>query len=133
VGAWATGSIVQPFLVQQTSSTTFSGSWINHTEPAFSGGSARYATTLGASATFTSTLTRSIGFVTTRAISRGSFRVYIDGVLKATVSAYSATTAYRQVVYQYTFPARGTHTMKIYVLATAGHPRVDIDAFLVLK
>ena len=133
VGAWATGSIVQPFLVQQTSSTTFSGSWTNHSEPAFSGGSARYATTLGASATFTSTLTRSIGFVTTKAISRGSFRVYIDGVLKATVSAYSPTTAYRQVLYQYTFPTPGTHTMKIYVLGTAGHPRVDIDAFLVLK
>lgn len=133
VGAWATSSTVQPLLYQQTSSTTFSGSWLTQSSSAFSGGSVRYASALGASATFTSTFTRSIGFVTTKAASRGSFRVYIDGVLKATVSAYSATTAYRQVVYQYTFPTRGTHTMKIYVLATSGHPRVDIDAFLVLK
>jgi hypothetical protein len=133
VGAWATGPTVQPYLVQQTSSTSFSGSWLTQTASAFSGGSVRYASALGASATFTSTFTRSIGFVTTKAASRGSFRVYIDGVLKATVSAYSATTAYRQVVYQYTFPTRGTHTMKIYVLGTSGHPRVDIDAFLVLK
>jgi hypothetical protein len=133
VGAWATSPIVQPFLYQQTSSTAFSGSWLTQTASPFSGGSVRYASALGASATFTSTFTRSIGFVTTKAASRGSFRVYIDGVLKATVSAYSPTTAYRQVVYQYTFPTRGTHTMKIYVLATAGHPRVDVDAFLVLK
>jgi hypothetical protein len=133
VGAWATGPIVAPYLYQQTSSTAFSGSWLTQSSTAYSGGSVRYASALGASATFTSTFTRSIGFVTTKAASRGSFRVYIDGVLKATVSAYSATTAYRQVVYQYTFPTRGTHTMKIYVLATAGHPRVDIDGFLVLK
>ncbi|HEV2005695.1 MAG TPA: hypothetical protein VGQ85_03700, partial [Candidatus Limnocylindrales bacterium] len=132
-GAWATSPIVQPYLYQQTSSTAFSGSWLTQSSSLYSGGSVRYASALGASATFTSTFTRSIGFVTTKAASRGSFRVYIDGVLKATVSAYSATTAYRQVVYQFTFPVRGTHTMKIYVLATAGHPRVDIDAFVVLK
>jgi hypothetical protein len=133
VGPWATGPIVHPYLYEQTSSTAFSGSWLTQSSSLYSGGSVRYASVLGASATFTSTFTRSIGFVTTKAASRGSFRVYIDGVLKATVSAYSATTAYRQVVYQYTFPTRGTHSMKIYVLATAGHPRVDVDAFLVLK
>jgi len=133
VGPWATGPIVHPYLYEQTSSTSFSGSWLTQSSSLYSGGSVRYASALGASATFTSTFTRSIGFVTTKAASRGSFRVYIDGVLKATVSAYSTTTAYRQVAYQYTFPTRGTHTMKIYVLATAGHPRVDIDAFVVLK
>ena len=133
VGPWATGPIVHPYLYEQTSSTSFSGSWLTQSSSLYSGGSVRYASALGASATFTSTFTRSIGFVTTKAAGRGSFRVYIDGVLKATVSAYSTTTAYRQVVYQFTFPVRGTHTMKIYVLGTAGHPRVDIDAFLVLK
>lgn len=133
VGPWATGPLVHPYLYEQTSSTVYSGTWLSQSSSAYSGGSVRYASALGASATFTSTFTRSIGFVTTKASSRGSFRVYVDGVLKGTVSAYSPSSAYRQVVYQYTFPTRGTHTLKIYVLATAGHPRVDIDAFLVLK
>jgi hypothetical protein len=133
VGAWATGPILHPSLVQQTSSTVYGGTWSSQTATAFSGGSARYASTLGRTATFTATAVRSIGFVTTKATSRGSFRVYIDGVLKATVSAYATTTAYRTVIYQYTWPSAGTHSMKIYVLGTSGHPRVDVDAFLVLK
>ena len=133
VGAWATGPILHPSLVQQTSSTVYGGTWSSQSATAFSGGSARYASALGRTATFTATAVRSIGFVTTKATSRGSFRVYIDGVLKATVSANAATTAFRTVIYQYTWPSAGTHSMKIYVLGTAGHPRVDVDAFLVLK
>jgi hypothetical protein len=133
VGTWATGPVLHPSLVQQTSSTVYAGSWLTHTATVFSGGSARYASALGATATFSTTLVRSIGFVTTKATTRGSFRVYIDGVLKATISAYSTTLAYRTVIYQYTWPTPGTHSMKIYVLGTAGHPRVDVDAFVVLK
>ncbi len=133
VGSWATGPVLNAYLYQQTSGTTFAGSWLTQTSTAYSGGSARYASAAGASGTFTTTFARSIAFVTTKAASRGSFRVYVDGVLKATLSAYSTTTQYRQVVYQYTWPTRGTHSIKIYVLGTAGHPRVDVDAFLALK
>jgi hypothetical protein len=133
LGGWATGPVLSPSLVQQTSSTVYVGTWLTHIATEFSGGSARYASALGATATFTTTLVRSIGFVTTKATTRGAFRVYIDGVLKATINAYSTTLAYRTVIYQYTWPTPGTHSMKIYVLGSAGHPRVDVDAFVVLK
>ena len=67
VGAWATGPVLSPSLVQQTSSTVYVGTWLTHVATEFSGGSARYASALGATATFTMTLVRSIGFVTTKA------------------------------------------------------------------
>ena len=67
------------------------------------------------------------------AASRGSFKVYVDGVLKAWVSTYSTTTKFRQVVYQYSWPTAGTHNIKIVVGGTLGHPRVDVDAFVVLR
>lgn len=36
----------------------------------------------------------------------------------------------RDRVYQTSWPTSGSHTIKIKVLGTAGHPRVDMDAFL---
>jgi hypothetical protein len=111
----------------------YTGTWSTATSTSYSGGSVRWASTAGRYATFTATLARSIAFVTTKASSRGSFRVYVDDVYKGTVSAYSPTTKFRQIVYQYSWSAPGTHKIKIYVVGTAGHPRVDVDAFVVLR
>jgi hypothetical protein len=122
-----------PYLYQQTSSTTYSGTWSSSSNANYSGGSVKYASTAGRYATFTATNARSIAFITTKGPSRGSFKVYVDGVLKATVSTYSSTTKYRQIVYQFNWATPGTHKIKIYVKGTSGHPRVDIDAFVVLK
>ena len=93
----------------------------------------RFASLAGRYATFTTTTARSIGFVTTKASSRGSFRVYVDGVYKATISTYSTTTQVRRIVYQFNWATPGTHKIRIYVLGTSGHPRVDVDAFVVLR
>ena len=126
------GSLVQPIIYQSPSSKA--GTWHTTSASVYAGGSTWYASALGASATFTTTGVRSIGFVTTKSPYRGKFRVYIDGVLKATLDAHTTSaTSYRQLVYQFTWATPGTHTIKIYVLGTAGHPRVDVDAFLVLK
>ena len=69
----------------------------------------------------------------TKAASRGSFKVYVDGVYRGTISTYSTTTKYRQLVYQFSWAAPGTHKIKIVVSGTSGHPRVDLDAFVVLR
>jgi hypothetical protein len=138
VGSPRDGFVFTPNLYQQTSAissakVTYTGTWGNSSSASFSGGSAKYATSAGASATFTATSVRGIGFVTTRASTRGSFKVYVDGVLKATISAYSSTTKFRQDVYQFSWATAGTHKIKIVVSGTSGHPRVDVDAFLTLK
>jgi hypothetical protein len=127
------GPLYKPTLYQSSSSTTYTGTWATSTSSAFSGGSARASSTANATATFTATLARSISIVATKAASRGSFKVYVDGVLKGTISTYSATTRYRQLVYQFRWSTAGTHKIKVVVSGTSGHPRVDLDAFVVLR
>jgi hypothetical protein len=127
------GPIFRPTLYQQTSGTVYTGTWSTSSSTSFSGGSARYTSVAGRYATFTATNARSIGIVVPKSSNRGSFKVYVDGVYKATVSEYSATYKYRQLVYQYAWSAPGTHKIKILVKGTSGHPRVDLDAFVVLR
>jgi hypothetical protein len=133
LGPWRVGSTLRPYLYQQTSGTVYTGTWSSQTNALFSGGSVRYASVAGRYATFTTTTARSIAFVTTKAPSRGSFRIYVDGVYRGTISTYSTTTKVRQVVYQFTWATPGTHKFKISVVGTTGHPRVDVDAFVVLR
>jgi len=49
-------------------------------------------------------------------------------VQKVTVDTYSKTPINRTIVYQVALPGTATHTGKIVNLATAGHPRIDLDA-----
>ncbi len=133
IGAWATGPVLTPSLVQQTSTfITYTGTWTSATSTSYSGGSVKYASVAGRAASYTFT-GRSVAFVTTRAASRGSVKVYVDGVLSATVSTYSATTAYRVQVWAKTWTTSGTHTVKLVVVGTAGHPHVDLDAISIVK
>lgn len=131
--AYRTGTTIRPYLYQQTSGTVYGGTWGTASNASYSGGSERYSTIAGRSATFTATNARSIGFVTTKSASRGVFKVYVDGAYKGLLSSYNATTKFRQVVYQFTWSTPGTHKIKIVVNGTAGHPRVGVDAWVVLR
>lgn len=59
---------------------------------------------------------------------RGSAALYIDGVYRATLNTYSATKVNGKITYQILLPGTAAHTVKIVNLATAGHPRIDLDA-----
>jgi hypothetical protein len=130
-GPTTQGPVLTPSAPQSPTSKV--GTWHSSPSSSYSGASAWYATAAGASATYSSTGLRSIAIVTTKAATRGSFKVYVDGVYKGTVSCYSTTTAFRQIVYQATWAAPGTHIVKIVLSGTAGHPRVEVVAFLILK
>jgi hypothetical protein len=133
VGAWTTGPVLQPRLVQQTGSAIkYSSTWTTASSSSYSGGSLRYAKRSSASATYQFT-GRAVAFVTTRASSRGSVRIYVDGTLASTVSLQSSSTSYRYVAWQKAWTSAGTHSIKLVVVGTAGHPRVDVDAFAILK
>jgi hypothetical protein len=132
-GGWRVSPTFRPYLTQSTSSTTTSGTWHTTSSSSYSGGSTRYATASGARITFTATSARSIAIVTTKATSRGSFKVYVDDVYKATISTYSTMTKFRQLVYEFRWTSPGTHKVKIVVSGTAHHPRVDVDAFVVMR
>lgn len=126
---WAYGGRFKPVLSQQTSAAiSYSSGWASQSTTSASGGSLAYATAPGAWASFTFTGS-SVGWVSTRGPTRGSASVYIDGTLQATVNLYAAGTHAHWLVYAYSWPTSGTHTIKIVVKGTAGHPRVDLDGF----
>lgn len=133
VGFWTAGSTVRPTLLQQTSSAiAYHGTWTTVSSTSYSGGSLRYASAAGASASLT-TSARSLAFVTTRGPSRGAVKVYVDGVLKATIDLHAATLQARFVAYAATWSSVGTHSIRVVVVGTAGRPRVDLDAFEILR
>ena len=132
VGAWKTGPLLKPALVQQTSTAIrYQGSTTWHSASQYSGGSERHLSAAGASATYT-TSARSISFITTRGPNRGSAKVYIDGVLAATLDLSAETSTYRFVAFSRTWSSVGTHTIRIVSVGTPV-PRVDIDAFGVIR
>jgi hypothetical protein len=127
---YATGSTIKPLATDQTSSlVTYSGTWTTSSASGAFGGSLRSATAAGASASYTFT-GNGIAWTAYRGPTRGSANVYIDGVYRATVSLYTSTLTARKIVFAYSWTISGTHTIKITVVGTAGHPRVDVDAFV---
>ena len=130
LSAWKAGPTLKPALVQQTSTSVhFSGASTTTSSSSYSGGSERYLAATGSSATYTTTA-RALSFVTTRASTRGSIKVYIDGVLQTTVNL-GGSTAYRFVAYSKVWGSVGTHTIR--VVSTGSPVRVDVDAFGVIR
>jgi hypothetical protein len=123
---------LQAELVQQTyGGITYEKRWRTASSGSFSGGSVRHARAEGASARFLFT-GRSIGFVTTTRPDRGKVRIFINGTRVETIDL-GASEQYRYVGWQKTWSSSGTRTIKVVVVGTAGRPRVDVDAFVVLE
>lgn len=124
------GPSFEPLLTQQTSTAVhWGGSWATAYGSAYSGGSSRYASGAGSWASFSFT-GASVGWVTALGPTRGSAKVYIDGVYRATVSLNSGSSSYRRVMYVFNWPSQGSHTIKVVVVGTSGHARVDVDGFV---
>jgi hypothetical protein len=133
VSGWTPGIVVTASLLQQTSSAIhWAGAWTTASSSLYSGGSLRYATAAGASASLT-TSARGLAFVTTRGPNRGVVRIYVDGVLKATVDLFAPTYQYRYVAYAIGWGSLGTHTIRIVGEGTLGRPRIDLDAIEIAR
>ncbi len=126
--AWLEGGLVRASIYQQTSSAIkWAGTWRTAWWSSASGGSARYATARGASATFTFTGT-SVAWVSTKGPSRGAASIYLDGHYVKTINTYASAGHSRAIMYAASWSIAGTHTLRIVVSGTPGHARVDIDA-----
>jgi len=123
----AYGATLTATVVEQTKAT-YTGTWSTQSGKFFSNGNTKYSSKAGSTASF-KTSGRSFAFVTTKASSRGKAKVYVDGVLKTTLTLTSSTTRYRNLAYVLNYAASGTHTIKVVVISG----RVDVDAFLVLR
>jgi hypothetical protein len=131
IGAWAYGSTFKVKAVQQSSSLVhYRGTWATSTSTTWWGGTARSSSTKGSTASYTFT-GKSIAWVGLKAATRGKAYVYINGVLKATVNLYSATTLRQRIVWSAYYTTSATRTITIKVLGTSGRPRVDVDGFIV--
>jgi kumamolisin len=119
-------------ITQETASTiSYAGIWQSQSNSAFSGGAAEYTNKAQATATFSFNGGK-VAWVGALNTNRGAATVSLDGGSPTTVNAYSSTNQPRTLLYTNT-EAGGTHTLVVTNQATSGHPRTDVDAFLVIK
>jgi GH25 family lysozyme M1 (1,4-beta-N-acetylmuramidase) len=128
--AWAYGRPFRALIAQQSSSVVrYGGTWHTVITSSASGGSLRYSTSAGAWASYGATAA-SLAWVGYRGPTRGWARIYIDGVYVQTVSLYSRTVVPRPISFAANWGYLRGHVLKLVVVGTAGHPRVDVDAFV---
>jgi spore germination protein YaaH len=132
VGAWVAGPTFRAYLRQEArASIAYGGTWRTATQAGSSGGAVRHATSAGASVRYTFS-GRAIAVVSTLGPDRGDVRVYLDGTYVTTISTQASALSLRRVVFSKTWSTAGTHTLRLVVVGTAGHPRFDLDALEVL-
>ena len=117
----------------QESAASYTGTWFNHINAGFWGGAGRFANAAAASATFRCASCRGIAWVARQDTPNGSAKVYVDGVLKATVNTQSSVLRNRVIAYKIEWPTAGAHTLRIVNVATTGHPRITVDGFVTRK
>src|SRR6185312_16029086 len=117
-GAWSATTTVTPVRYQETTSlATWHGTWHRFVTSSSSGGSSRYATGKGASVTFRFT-GRAFGIVSPKGPSRGSARLYVDGVYVSTVDLHRSSWTPRIVVAARSWSSSGTHSVRLVSLGT---------------
>ena len=90
-------------------------------------GTLHQATTAGASVSATVT-GRQFFLVGQKCATCGALRVYVDGVLKATVDTHGASTASRLTLWTSSLTATAAkHVVKVVVVGTSGRPTVVVD------
>jgi subtilisin family serine protease len=130
--AWVTAPATVPRAVQDTSrAITWTGAWRRSVAKAASGGSTHSTYIRGHAATL-AFHGRGIALVAPFGPRQGRLQVWIDGVLAATLNEHATRSIARHVMFTRTGLVDGDHTIRIVALGTAGHSRVDVDAFVVL-
>ncbi|HET7181454.1 MAG TPA: hypothetical protein VFI15_04395, partial [Candidatus Limnocylindrales bacterium] len=129
-GAWVYGATFTVSAYQETSTRiTYTGTWSRPASSSYWSGYEKYATAAGAKASFTFT-GRAYALIGCVGPSRGSVKVYVNGVLTTTVSTYAATTSCRRVLLALSWSTAISRKVSIVVSGTSGHPRVDLDAII---
>ena len=129
---WVTTPATAPRAVQDTSrAITWTGAWRRYIAAAASGGSTHF-TTLGGHAATLAFHGRGIALVAPVGRGRGRLQVWIDGVLVATLNEHATKSVARRVTFSRSGLADADHTIRVVALGTAGHSRVDLDAFVVV-
>ena len=113
-------------------SIRYSGRWSGARVADSYGGSIRSTSTPGASASLRFR-GRELVWVASRASNRGVARVYIDGRLVRSLNLQARGVAHRRGVFTRAWASDGVHSVKLVCAASAGHPIIDLDAFLTVR
>jgi hypothetical protein len=125
--------LIRPAAYQDNSrAVIYRGRWGTARSTLFYGGTDHWSSARSATATLRF-IGRSVAWVAPTGLTRGSARVYADGRLVATISLRTPTAAYKRLVFARSWGRSATHTIRIVVLGTVGHPRVDLDTFLIIR
>ncbi len=133
VGGPADGPAITPTLHADGSDlATYGPGWTTVASSGATGKVLHTASKAGAWMTFAFTAGRSRWWLP-KGASRGSVRVYVDGAYASTVNLYRAGAQSRIVVFSRSWTTKAAHTVKLVVVGTAGHARVDVDGFVVIR
>jgi subtilisin family serine protease len=133
VGTQADSPAVKATLFQDgTSLARYSGRWSATSSSTASHGNLRTSTQAGAWVEFKRDA-RAIAIVGRQGPTSGKARVYVDGVYVQTIDLYRSTSRSRMVLFSRSWSIPGVHSIKLIVSGTSGRPRVDIDAFPVIR
>jgi len=116
---------------ENASAIRYSSGWRRQTLSGANGGKVEFATKSGATATL-SFHGFQVAWVSTLGPTRGSASVRLGSAPATTISTHASSTSKAHIV-DVVQGASGFHRLTIRVLGTAGHPRVDIDTFIVLS
>jgi hypothetical protein len=132
VGAWTYGSTFRLTGYSESNARVrYSGRWTTSASSVYWGGKAKASSQAEARASLTFT-GRSVEVVSRKGPGRGKVKIYVDGVLKATVDLYARGSYQNQrVVWAGNWSTAATRTITVRVLGTEFRPRIDLDAFVV--
>ena len=74
-----------------------------------------------------------VAWMSTQGPTRGSATVKLDSGTAATINTNTSSPHAAEIVDVVTAAANGSHKLVVNVLGTSGHPRIDVDAFIVLS
>ena len=116
-------------LQEGNSALSYTGIWKTADATTASGGHQKYTDGNGARVAFDFTGDK-FAWVGVRSSGTGSAKMTVDGTA-TTVDTHSATSSQATVVAAAPTPSAGSHHVVIKNLATAGHPRIKLDAIVV--
>jgi hypothetical protein len=131
--AFKLGTKFKVNLVQETAAgVVYSAGWTHQAVSGSSGGSVDFSSASAKTAKFTFTGTQ-VAWVSTKGSNRGTASAQIDATAAVNVNTNNASTSAATIVFGKVFSASAKHTLTVKNLGTAGHPRIDVDAFVFLS
>jgi Transglycosylase SLT domain len=129
-GAGAPPAVGRKHFSEKSASIAYTGTWKSAAHARYAGDHVRYATAAGATATFSFT-GRAVTWYGPAGSTRGQAKVFVDGTYARTVDFHRGSFTARFAAFKRSWSGAGSHTIRIVVVGTSGHPMVAIDEFVV--